>query len=365
MTGSFGGGDLPPAVEATFDWAEESSAVEATFAELCARNGYRHVVSDAWPAAMPDVPADAIASRRDVDSAAFLVGRLGGSLVRFDYYGGTIRAQALGRTLADARAALEDAREIVPRGEVAEDAMRVHFWSYGQHGPSAVIRDLDSMPWEAIEENYTPEAAEGLGELMDPGWRPGSGGKLLLWAGPPGTGKTTALRALAHQWRGWCSLHYIADPDKFFGDHADYMLTVMLTDEPQEIAGREVGEPVERWRLLVLEDTGELLAQDARAQTGQALSRFLNVVDGLIGRGLRVVVLVTTNEEVGRLHSAVTRPGRCAARVDFDALPAEQAAEWLDVTTQELDGSKTIAELYAIREGRVQDDQRPAVGFGA
>ena len=41
------------------------------------------------------------------------------------------------------------------------------------------------------------------------------------------------------------------------------------------------------------EDTGELLSADARERSGQGLSRFLNVVDGLIGQGLRVLVLVT------------------------------------------------------------------------
>ena len=58
------------------------------------------------------------------------------------------------------------------------------------------------------------------------------------------------------------------------------------------------------WRLLVLEDTGELLSADARDRAGQGLSRFLNVVDGLIGQGLRVLVLVTTNE---RSESSIPR----------------------------------------------------------
>ena len=64
------------------------------------------------------------------------------------------------------------------------------------------------------------------------------------------------------------------------------MLDVLLDDDDDDSG----------WRLLILEDTGELLALDARYQTGQGLSRLLNVVDGLIGQGLRVVVLVTTNE---------------------------------------------------------------------
>ena len=63
---------------------------------------------------------------------------------------------------------------------------------------------------------------------------------------------------------------------------------------------------------------------------GQGLSRFLNVVDGLIGQGLRVLVLVTTNEPIRKLHPAVARPGRCAANVEFAPLAADEAAAWLD-----------------------------------
>jgi hypothetical protein len=118
------------------------------------------------------------------------------------------------------------------------------------------------------------------------------------------------------------------------------------------------------WRLLVLEDTGELLTPDAKAVIGQGLSRFLNVVDGLIGQGLRVLVLVTTNEEIKTLHPAVSRPGRCAANIDFTPLSREEAAAWLaERESQEsVDGGATIASLYAVLEGREGRIETPA-GF--
>src|SRR5207302_2777069 len=103
------------------------------------------------------------------------------------------------------------------------------------------------------------------------------------------------------------------------------------------------------WRVLVLEDTGELLTADARMVIGQGLSRFLNVVDGLIGQGLRVLVLVTTNEPIRKLHPAVARPGRCAANVEFVPLDAGEAEDWL--AAHELAGGgtgpRTLASLYA------------------
>jgi hypothetical protein len=119
------------------------------------------------------------------------------------------------------------------------------------------------------------------------------------------------------------------------------------------------------WRVLLLEDTGELLSADARELMGQGLSRFLNVVDGLIGQGLRVLALVTTNEEIRRLHPAVARPGRAAASVEFEPLSADEAQAWLAARGAVGDsaGTKTLAELYARVEGNDPAEQT-LVGFG-
>src|ERR687895_2764782 len=120
------------------------------------------------------------------------------------------------------------------------------------------------------------------------------------------------------------------------------------------------------WRLLVMEDTGELLAADARERTGQGLSRFLNVVDGLIGQGLRVLVLVTTNEEIRKLHPAVARPGRCAANVEFEPLSVAEASAWLERhgVDEQVTRPTTLASLYAVAEGLDPGDTSVAPGFG-
>ena len=135
---------------------------------------------------------------------------------------------------------------------------------------------------------------------------------------------------------------------------------------PIQFYGREKSEAAPTWRLLILEDTGELLSADARMQAGQGLSRFLNVVDGLIGQGLRILVLVTTNEELGRLHPAISRPGRCASNVLFTRMPVEQANAWLSERENEstVTEPRTLAELYALVEGWDAVVERQQTGFG-
>jgi hypothetical protein len=141
---------------------------------------------------------------------------------------------------------------------------------------------------------------------------------------------------------------------------------VQLGFSEREVADDEDEARPKPWRVLLLEDTGELLSADARALMGQGLSRFLNVVDGLIGQGLRVLALVTTNEEIRRLHPAVARPGRAAANVEFGALSPEEAQAWLaghgaDGETPE---SRILAELYAHVEGTGPGGVARSVGFG-
>ena len=36
------------------------------------------------------------------------------------------------------------------------------------------------------------------------------------------------MRGLAWEWRDWCQLHYVVDPDSFFGQHADYLMGVLM-----------------------------------------------------------------------------------------------------------------------------------------
>ena len=135
-------------------------------------------------------------------------------------------------------------------------------------------------------------------------------------------------------------MSYVLDPERMFSS-TSYLLQAMT----------EGGDDDERWQLLVLEDCDELIRTDAKAGTGQALARLLNVTDGLVGQGLQALVCITTNERLGRLHPAITRPGRCLAEIEVGPLPGPEARAWLGRDLPDRAASATLAELFAWREG--------------
>jgi hypothetical protein len=98
-----------------------------------------------------------------------------------------------------------------------------------------------------------------------------------------------------------------------------------------------------KWRLLIVEDAEEFLVPDSKERTGQALARLLNLGDGLIGAGLRVLILLTTNAPLGALHQAVTRPGRCLANIEVPKLTAQEASKWSEGSVNK---EATLAELF-------------------
>lgn len=80
------------------------------------------------------------------------------------------------------------------------DAVRGCFWYLGGGGPVRCERVLAITPWKEIHRNYTATVATALDAVV--ATRPEKpGGKLLLLHGPPGTGTTSALRALGDAWR--------------------------------------------------------------------------------------------------------------------------------------------------------------------
>jgi hypothetical protein len=323
--------------------------------------------------------------------------------VNGDPRGGTMALHVIAATAeaADATCAWFDETFRENRLPREETRVPIHFWTMSAHGPRPMRMMIEAPRWAEIAGNYSAAIRDDLARAMAAGRDQIEG--VALWRGEPGTGKTTALRALAMEWAPWCDVHVIVDPEVFLGDQASYLMDVLFSfqdphtahlnammahhlsggmdhvgvnhammliddgsiegdDDDDDVHGDDGDGFYARYRrealssrakLIVLEDAGELVTSSARVSSGQALSRLLNISDGMLGQGANISVLVTTNEEIGNLHPAIQRPGRSWAQVEFEPFSKEEAQAWLAERDfdHQATGEMSIAELYAIERG--------------
>ncbi|UJA20941.1 ATP-binding protein [Thermoleophilia bacterium SCSIO 60948] len=345
----------------------ESPATEV-FLGLRLDRGFSHTRAATWRTdaeRLKQIRGHVIYSEHELRSELIMVER-DDSLLLVALSEGTVAARVAAADPKAAALGLARVRARVPQAPPAtpDDRLRVRVCWREPYGEGGTSRRVEVEPWEVIARNYAAGTRAGVQRLIDADAATfEEQGRIIVWHGSPGTGKTHAIRALAHHWREWCDLVTVVDPEALFTD-SDYLFEVATS------SGTCGGD--DRHKLLVLEDTGELLSADAKERTGQGLSRLLNLCDGIAGQGIRVIVLITTNEPVERMHSAVMRPGRCAAQVRFDALSVAEANAWLDDLGSEdpVDSPMTLAELYAGLREPVQteaskDRAERRIGFAA
>jgi len=179
------------------------------------------------------------------------------------------------------------------------------------------------------------------------------------------------IRAALQKWKTNVRCMYIVDPENFF-NNANYMQEILLhrpedADEDDDMYAvyddEEYNQSPEgsKFRLLIIEDGLNNLLTETRNEREGAVSRFLNLTDGILGQGLRLIFLVTSNEKINKIDDAFLRKGRCLQELEFPQLGREDAQKWLikmgkKIQLPDVVGAEySLADLYSYIDGGITD----------
>jgi hypothetical protein len=167
--------------------------------------------------------------------------------------------------------------------------------------------------------NYAPDVVEGLDAIGKELIAKNPSGRFALIEGEPGGGKTRAVRAILAGLKNKCRV--IVVPSHLIADLAGPNIIATLRDD----------EGSNRPTVIVLEDADfallsrEKASEFEREGSTSALDALLNLSDGIIGGGLDLRIVATTNARIEHVDAAILRPGRLIRRVSIGRLTRRRA----------------------------------------
>lgn len=182
--------------------------------------------------------------------------------------------------------------------------------------------------------NYSERTNSQLSHVQDCLNSPVPCGRIVLFEGPPGTGKSYAIQALISNTQ---NANFIYIPSN-------------LVSALSSRSGLHTFLVRNKKTILIMEDADNNL----RRKNGDMnnLSTILNTGDGLLGELTDVRIIATTNTSAVNLDEAITRPGRLCSHIEFSKLTQEQAQRALvGLTEKPVNLTKptyALSELYML-----------------
>jgi SpoVK/Ycf46/Vps4 family AAA+-type ATPase len=194
---------------------------------------------------------------------------------------------------------------------------------------------------EYIKTNYSPEHTEIREYILEQLRSKQPNGRLNIFFGPPGTGKTHFIKSLLGQVE---SSIFVYVPPHLVPEISNPSLVSAIIDYRTENPNKKI--------IFVLEDADQVLAT-RMADNISDINGLLNLTDGFLASSFDIRIIATTNSKAQDMDEAIMRPGRLCTKLNFGPLTREQAEVCFKnlVKDQPFAGDKkeyTLAEIYSL-----------------
>jgi len=217
-----------------------------------------------------------------------------------------------------------------------KDYNYVYALTSGQGGLN--ITSIGKVTQKLIKNNYTDDMNSAYAHVCECLSSKDPCGRLVLFQGAPGTGKSYMIKALITEVKST----FIIVGSNIIGDlSGPQILPVLLgqfEDDDQSIT-------------FILEDADAALTVRSGGNLDK-LSDVLNLGDGLLGELLDIRLVATTNAGRLDIDPAIRRPGRMCKHLQFNDLTPDHSKEiYKKLTSKDADDIKknmTLAEVYRL-----------------
>jgi hypothetical protein len=195
--------------------------------------------------------------------------------------------------------------------------------------------------------NYTEAVCKGMDDLLAELRTPNPSGRLALFNGVPGGGKTYLIRSIVHEVPE--ALVIFIPPD-FIEQLGDPDVVHALLGLKRNNNDPDTHQPL----VLIAEDADVALRADTRKKNMKLLQSILNLTSGVMADLLDIRLIATTNSQTkdgeGRflIDSALLRDGRLSVHIEVDKLSKKQAQEVYSglVPGGKYTGKPVLASIY-------------------
>ncbi len=209
------------------------------------------------------------------------------------------------------------------------------------------LRSLGEFNQELLTCNYASGVIKGYEHVKACLDSKEPCGRLVLFQGAPGTGKSYMIRSLVSKVN---STFIIVSSNMIADLSGPAVLPTLLSESDSTPDGKPI--------TFILEDADVALA-DRKSAGMNHLSGLLNLGDGLLGDMMDVRIVATTNAGRLDLDKAIIRPGRMCQHITFDALSIHESnalyAKLVGAPDTQINKPLTLAEIYRLarRDGWV------------